>query len=182
MGRPKKERHGIRSRYRDLLDPMHFNYPKRTLIHHPIQWYLDGSAATRPTFGVYAMACFAEYLLHAARYGSKAKRVTLPDAARFYAATRSALQNTLSTYSIGSRLDESETESLRRVVGRLVESANEAYRAVMKGGTHGECPACHGKGLVPSDAELLEAILYEQSRNGTIPESSELYRRELLTP
>lgn len=182
MGGHRKERRGIRSRYRELLDPVHFNYPRKTLVHHRIEWYLGEEPEDRPTFGVYAMACFAEYLLNIAKFGSKSKRATFPDAARFYAATRSALQNTLSTYHIGSRLSPEETESLRRVVRRLVESAREAYEAVMHGGTHGKCPACAGRGLVPSDARLLEALLYEQSRNGTIPETSELYRPELLTP
>lgn len=179
----KIRKSGIRRRYRELMEQTHFTFPRKTLIHHKIGWYLDGSAAARPAFGVYSMACFAEYILHFARFGRRGQSAYMKDAAKFYASTRAALQNTLSTYPIGERLSEHAVESLRRLVYRLVAEANDTYDKVMKSGTRADCPCCgNAHGLSVDDARLLEAILYEQSRNGTIPPTSELYRPEPLTP
>lgn len=164
-----------------MLDGVHFSFPRRTLLSHRIEWYLNGSACKRPTFGVYAMACFAEYLLYQTRHGKRNQSAAFTDAARFYAATRRAIQNTLSSYRIESRLSVPEAVSLRRVVADLVNMANDTYE-IVNGRELVECPACRGVKLPRADAELLEAILCEQSRNGTIPPSSVLFRGEHLTP
>lgn len=179
----QRKRAGIRCRFRDMMDPSRFTFPRKTLINHKIEWYLDGSAADRPVFGLYAMACFAEYILHHARFGRRGQGDAIQDAARFHASAIRALQNALSTYDIGKRIPDSGVEALRRVVYRLVAEADLAYNVVMKGTTRRTCPACAGRGkLSAKDYELLEAILYEQSRNGTISRFSKLFRENPLTP
>ena len=78
---------------------------------------------SRPVFGVYALAAFAEHMLWRARFARKGARPSFEDAARFFAETRRALQNTLSTYRIDRRLTAAQARRLRAVVARLVESA-----------------------------------------------------------
>lgn len=174
---------GIRRRFRKALDPKLFDYPRKGVLNHRVKWYLDGAEAIRrPTFGVYAMAMFAEYLFHQARFGKSGQRHAFREAAAFFAETRRALQNTLSSFSINDRLDSCEIGLLRRTVTKLVEDGRRTYEEVVHGASERECPACKGRKLSRYDAELLDAILCEQSRNGTIPRTSELYREAPLTP
>lgn len=116
---------GIRRRYHDMLDPGRFLFPRRGLVHHAESWFLSTAPLARPTFGVYAMGAFAEDLMWRARFGRRGRRPTLEAAARFFASTRRALQNVLSTYRIGRRLTAAQTARLRRTVERLVEEARE---------------------------------------------------------
>lgn len=114
---------GIRRRYRESLDPIRWSYPRKGLVHHPREWYLSDAPLARPVFGVYAMAAFAEDMLWRARHAKRGMRPEFADAARYFAETRRALQNVLSTYRVDRRLTPGQARSLRRVVGRLQESA-----------------------------------------------------------
>lgn len=114
---------GIRRRYRDSLDPSRFAYPRKGLVHHPRSWYLSDAPLARPVFGVYAMAAFAEDMMWRARFARQGKAPRLEDAARYFAMTRRALQNVLSTYRIGRDLTPAQARSLRRVCAKLVDGA-----------------------------------------------------------
>lgn len=116
---------GIRRRYRESLDPARWTYPRKGLVHHPREWFLSTRPMARPVFGVYAMASFAEDMLWRAKHARKGSRPSFEDAARYFAETRRALQNVLSTYRIDRRLTAAQTRSLRHVVERLVEGARE---------------------------------------------------------
>ena len=86
----------------------------------------------RPVFGVYAMASFAEDMLWRAKNARKGKAPRYEDAAVYFAETRRALQNVLSTYRIDRRLTAAQVKSLRRVVERLVEGARELVEKLDK--------------------------------------------------
>ena len=116
---------GVRRRYRESLDPQRWTYPRKGLVHHPREWFLSARPTARPVFGVYAMASFAEDMLWRAKHAKKGMRPSFEAAARYFAETRRALQNTLSTYRIDKRLTPAQTRSLRRTVERLVEGARE---------------------------------------------------------
>lgn len=116
---------GVRRRYRDSLDPSRFLYPRKGLVHHPRSWFLSEWPLRRPVFGVYAMAAFAEDMLWRARHAKRGRRPAFEDAARYFAETRRALQNVLSSYRIDRRLTAAQARKLRTVVERLVEGARE---------------------------------------------------------
>ena len=94
-------------------------------MHHPRSWFLSEKPMARPVFGVYAMASFAEDMLWRAKHAKKGMRPSVEDATRYFAETRRALQNVLSTYRIDRRLTAAQARSLRRTVERLVEGARE---------------------------------------------------------
>lgn len=120
---------GVRRRFHDALDPERFEFPRRGLVHHAEAWYASDAPSRRPVFGVYAFAALAEDLLWRARFGRR-RRPDFRDAVEFFAETRRALQNVLSTYRIDRRLTKAQAESLRRVVGRLAGSAKKFLRKV----------------------------------------------------
>lgn len=123
---------GVRRRFRESLDEMRWTYPRKGLVHHPRAWFLSEKPMARPVFGVYAMASFAEDMLWRAKNARKGSRPTVEDAMRYFAETRRALQNTLSTYRIDRRLTTAQARSLRRVVERLVEGARELVGKMKK--------------------------------------------------
>lgn len=123
---------GIRRRFRESLANERFIFPRKGLIHHPREWFLSDKPTLRPVFGVYAMASFAEDMLWRAKHAKKGSRPDIEDAIRYFAETRRALQNTLSTYRIDRRLTTAQTRSLRRVVERLVEDARELVGKMKK--------------------------------------------------
>ena len=123
---------GIRRRYRESLDPSRWTYPRKGLVHHPRSWFLSEKPMARPVFGVYAMASFAEDMLWRAKYAKKGMRPSVEDATRYFAETRRALQNVLSTYRIDRRLTAAQARSLRRVVERLVGGARELVGKMKK--------------------------------------------------
>lgn len=123
---------GIRRRYRESLSDERFVYPRKGLIHHPREWFLSERPMARPVFGVYAMASFAEDMLWRAKNAKKGRRPPYEDAVRYFAETRRALQNTLSTYRIDRRLTMAQARSLRGVVERLVEGARELVGKMQK--------------------------------------------------
>ena len=123
---------GIRRRFRESLADIRWTYPRKGLVHHPREWFLSERPMSRPVFGVYAMASFAEDMLWRAKNAKKGSRPTVEDATVFFAETRRALQNTLSTYRIDRRLTAAQTRSLRRVVERLVEGARELVGKMKK--------------------------------------------------
>lgn len=114
---------GIRRRFRESLDPKRWTYPRKGLVHHPREWYLSERPLARPVFGVYAMAAFAEDMLWRAKHAKKGVKPAVEDATVYFAETRRALQNVLSTYRIDRRLTAAQAKSLRRVVERLVAGA-----------------------------------------------------------
>ena len=118
---------GIRRRFREALADERFLWPRRGLVHHAEAWYVSGAPLRRPVFGVYALAAFAEDTLWRARFG-KRRRPDFAEASVFFADTRRALQNVLSTYPIGRRLTGRQVESLRRVVERLVEESRKFFK------------------------------------------------------
>ena len=123
---------GIRRRFRESLADIRWTYPRKGLVHHPREWFLSERPLARPVFGVYAMASFAEDMLWRAKNAKKGSRPTVEDAMRYFAETRRALQNTLSTYRIDRRLTTAQARSLRRVVERLVEGARELVGKMKK--------------------------------------------------
>ena len=123
---------GIRRRFRESLADIRWTYPRKGLIHHPREWFLSDKPTVRPVFGVYAMAAFAEDMLWRAKNATKGSRPTVEDAMRYFAETRRALQNTLSTYRIDRRLTTAQARALRRVVERLVEDARELVGKMRK--------------------------------------------------
>lgn len=127
MGQKKAK--GIRERFREALDVRRFTWPRKGLLHHAEAWFVSEAPLRRPLFGVYAMAAFAEDTLWRARFGKRTKP-DFAEAAGFFAETRRALQNVLSTYPIGRRLTRRQAESLRRVVERLAERAKKFLRKV----------------------------------------------------
>jgi hypothetical protein len=123
---------GMRRRYRESLANERFIFPRKGLIHHPREWFLSERPMARPVFGVYAMASFAEDMLWRAKHAKKGSRPDIEDAIRYFAETRRALQNTLSTYRIDRRLTTAQSRALRRVVERLVEGARELVGKMKK--------------------------------------------------
>ncbi len=123
---------GVRRRFRESLADIRWTYPRKGLIHHPREWFLSDKPTLRPVFGVYAMASFAEDMLWRAKNAKKGVKPSVEDAIRYFAETRRALQNTLSTYRIDSRLTTAQARSLRRVVERLVEGARELVGKMKK--------------------------------------------------
>lgn len=123
---------GIRRRYRESLDPSRWSYPRAGLVHHPREWYLSDAPLARPVFGVYALAAFAEDMLRRARHARRGARPAFAEAARFFAETRRALQNVLSTYRVDRRLTPAQTRALRRVVERLQASARSLVGKMKK--------------------------------------------------
>lgn len=123
---------GMRRRYRESLANERFIFPRKGLIHHPREWFLSDKPMLRPVFGVYAMASFAEDMLWRAKHAKKGSRPDIEDAIRYFAETRRALQNTLSTYRIDRRLTAAQSRALRRVVERLVEDARELVGKMKK--------------------------------------------------
>ena len=123
---------GVRRRYRDSLDSSRFLYPRKGLVHHPRAWFLSEGPLRRPIFGVYALAAFAEDMMWRARHAKKGMKPAFEDAARYFAETRRALQNVLSSYRIDRRLTSAQTRKLRALVGRLVEGARELVGKMKK--------------------------------------------------
>lgn len=123
---------GVRRRFRESLADIRWTYPRKGLVHHPRAWFLSDKPMARPVFGVYAMASFAEDMLWRAKNAKKGMKPTVEDATVFFAETRRALQNTLSTYRIDRRLTAAQARSLRRVVERLVEGARELIGKMRK--------------------------------------------------
>lgn len=171
----------VRGKYREAMKEEHFRFPRKTVLGHKIEWYLDGHLASRPLSAIYSYACLAEYMLHYVRFGKRRQSGAETIVVEFFAETRRAMQNVLSTYPIDRRLKTKERESVRRVAERLCEHASLTYRELAMASSLCDCPACRGTGnLHGADVDLLEAILFEQSRNGTIPPTSKLFRPDAV--
>lgn len=171
----------VRGKYREALKDEHFRFPRKTGVCHGIQWYLDGHLVNKPLVALHAYANLAEYMLHYVRFGRRGQRGAETLVVEFFAETRRAMQNVLSTYPIDRRLRRHERESVKKVAQRLCEHAGLAWKELGMASCHCDCPACGGTGnLYSSDVDLLEAILFEQSRNGTIPPSSKLFRPDAV--
>lgn len=171
----------IRGKYRDAMRDERFRFPRNNMLSHGVGWYLDGHLVNRPLTAVYAFANLAEYLLHYVRHGRRGQQGAETRAVEFFAETRRAMQNVLSTYPIDRRLRPDERESVGKVARRLCEHANLTWVELGMATKMCSCPACGGtRNLHGTDAELLESILREQSRNGTIPPSSKLFRPDAV--
>lgn len=178
------ERHrvtGVLKLYREAMQEIRFMVPERR-ITYPVKWYLNcDHLARRPLYGIYAMAQFAEYLLFKTKKPRKGRAPgrAVIIAAEFFAETRRAMQNVLSTYPAKRHRTPKDTASIRRMFERLLVSARDTYQRYTD-----EIKPRLTKvlRLSEADAELLEKILTELSLRGTIPRGSKLYRGTPLTP
>lgn len=171
----------IRKKYRDAMRDERFNFPRNNMLSHSVGWYLDGHLISRPLTAVYAFANLAEYMLYYARHGRRGQRGVETKAVEFFAETRRAMQNVLSSYPLDRRLRPNERESVGKVASRLCDHAKLTWVELDLATKMCNCPACGGtRKLHGADAELLEAILREQSRNGTIPPTSKLFRLDAV--
>lgn len=125
---------GVRRRFRESLDPSRYTFPRRGLVHHPKSWYMSDAPLKRPVFGVYALAAFAENMMWLARFGRR-RRPTIEDATRYFAETRRALQNVLSTYRVDRRLTEAQARRLRTLVSKLVDGARRLDESMKNPGS-----------------------------------------------
>ena len=171
----------IRKKYRDAMRDERFKFPRNNMLSHGVGWYLDGHLISRALTAVYALANRAEYMLYYARHGRRGQRGAETAAVEFFAETRRAMQNVLSSYSLDRRLRPNERESVGKVAIRLCDHAKITWDELGSATKVCNCPACRGtRKLYGADAELLEAILREQSRNGTIPPTSKLFRSDAV--
>ena len=171
----------IRKKYRDAMRDERFKFPRNNMLSHSVGWYLDGHLISRPLTAVYAFANLAEYMLYYARHGRRGQRGAETAAVEFFAETRRAMQNVLSSYPLDRRLRPNERESVGKVAIRLCDHAKITWDELGSATKVCICPACRGtRKLYGVDAELLEAILREQSRNGTIPPTSKLFRSDAV--
>ena len=171
----------IRKKYRDAMRDERFKFPRNNMLSHSVGWYLDGHLISRPLTAVYAFANLAEYMLYYARHGRRGQRGAETAAVEFFAETRRAMQNVLSSYPLDRRLRPNERESVGKVAIRLCDHAKITWDELGSATKVCNCPACRGtRKLYGADAELLEAILREQSRNGTIPPTSKLFRPDAV--
>ena len=171
----------IRKKYRDAMRDERFKFPRNNMLSHSVGWYLDGHLISRPLTAVYAFANLAEYMLYYARHGRRGQRGAETAAVEFFAETRRAMQNVLSSYPLDRRLRPNERESVGKVAIRLCDHAKITWDELSSATKVCNCPACRGtRKLYGVDAELLEAILREQSRNGTIPPTSKLFRPDAV--
>ena len=171
----------IRKKYRDAMRDERFKFPRNNMLSHSVGWYLDGHLISRPLTAVYAFANLAEYMLYYARHGRRGQRGAETAAVEFFAETRRAMQNVLSSYPLDRRLRPNERESVGKVAIRLCDHAKITWDELGSATKVCNCPACSGtRKLYGADAELLEAILREQSRNGTIPPTSKLFRSDAV--
>ena len=171
----------IRKKYRDAMRDERFKFPRNNMLSHGVGWYLDGHLISRPLTAVYAFANLAEYMLYYARHGRRGQRGAETAAVEFFAETRRAMQNVLSSYPLDRRLRQNERESVGKVAIRLCDHAKITWDELGSATKVCNCPACRGtRKLYSVDAELLEAILREQSRNGTIPPTSKLFRSDAV--
>lgn len=113
-----------------MLEESRFSWPRRGLVHHPLKWYLSEAPLARPVFGVYALAALAEDMMWKARFGKHRKRPTLAEAAGFFAFSRRALQNVLSSHPVGKRLAPASLRAVRAVAGKLVGAARELVEKI----------------------------------------------------
>lgn len=122
---------GIRLKFIDALDEAWASHPRKTLVNHRAEWYLDGHLAKgRPLFGILALSNFAEYVLYHAKFGRRGQSRALVPATRFFAATRTAMFHVLK-HSSGSRdLPKEFADSLRKRISLLVALAREADAAL----------------------------------------------------
>lgn len=183
---------GMRRLYKDMLDETRMTYPRYKEIHketrngrstpvplrlrHPIKWYIDGHLVNRPVYGVYALATFAEYLLHQAKFGHRGRRAALHEVMAFYAETRRTMRDMLTGCGIDNRLPPQMLNRMRERTRELIESAKMSLEAIERTKKHCLCPVCKGHPMSANDSELLVAILYECSSKGMIPPESSLYR------
>lgn len=171
----------IRKKYRDAMRDERFKFPRNNMLSHGVGWYLDGHLVSRPLTAVYAFANLAEYMLYYARHGRCGQQGAETEAVEFFAETRRAMQNVLSSYPIDRRLRPIDRESVGKVAIRLCDHAKITWDKLGSATKMCICPACRGtRKLYGADAELLEAILREQSRNGTIPPTSKLFRPDAV--
>ena len=171
----------IRKKYRDAMRDERFKFPRNNMLSHSVGWYLDGHLISRPLTAVYAFANLAEYMLYYARHGRRGQRGAETAAVEFFPETRRSMQNVLSSYPLDRRLRPNERESVGKVAIRLCDHAKITWDELGSATKVCNCPACRGtRKLYGADAELLEAILREQSRNGTIPPTSKLFRSDAV--
>lgn len=162
---------GMRKRFRELMDPVHFDFPRKTGITHKAEWYLGDGPLARPVYGIYGLARYAEYLLHHVRFGKRKQHKAIREVAGFFAATRRALQNTLSTYPIDRRLSPRAAVSLRKVVADLIKQAAEATEAIRSCKSKPDANAAFDRLVKRCERKLERSIKPRRPRNRVISDT-----------
>lgn len=177
----RKDSAGLRRKMRSAVDLGQGFYPRRGLNGHKMEWYLDGHLVGRPVNGIFAMTRLSAHMLSRVKFGPEHLRPLLPEATRFHADAVRAADDMLHSGALDRPLSPSDRRRFSARVGALVDAAREMDELI-RGYRKEPCPACGGRKLTRADAKLLDAILSEQSANGTIPKHSALYRESVLTP
>lgn len=168
---------GMRRRFHELLEPEHFDNPRKLSRNHGTKWYLNGRYSNRPIYGIYALAQVAEHYMYLVRFGKRQQGFALPEVARFYAATRRAMQNVLSTFGVNKRIPADKVDYVRSIYENLCKEAEVILQVFGESTQVNTKVRPFNTKLCQDDLELLNAILIEQSANGTIPKTSALFRQ-----
>lgn len=126
----RRKQEGLRTRFRAMLDPDRATWPRksktleskrvRSILGHPIAWYVDGHLVERPLNAAYALAMFSEWCLAKIKAG---KGGDLLEATAFYADTRRFMEMILRNRKAGRNLTAKQREGMRPRVVRLIEQA-----------------------------------------------------------
>lgn len=133
---------GVRAKFKGLLDDRHFRFPlttrpmskkdeygnpiMRSLLTHPVGWYLDARRIGRPLTFAYSMAVFSEYCLAL----SRRKNAGVRDATDFFADTRRLLQYIISNVRADRRLRGKQAEAMAARFGSLQQKARNAWAEI----------------------------------------------------
>ena len=126
----RRKQAGLRARFTSMLDPDRATWPRksktleskrvRSILDHPVAWYVDGHLVERPLNAAYALAMFSEWCLAKVKAG---KGGDLLEATAFYADTRRFMEMILRNRKAGRNLTAKQREGMRPRVARLVEQA-----------------------------------------------------------
>jgi hypothetical protein len=150
-------------------------------LPHKLDWYIDGHLARRPANGIYALARLAEFLLHKVKFNKRGHSAALPEVMEFFADTRRAMRDVLTSCSIDTKIPSKLQARLSERMNGLIAHAKQTLEVCELLNHQCKCPACKNGKLYVNDAELLEYILVERSKAGVIPRESLLYRESPLT-
>lgn len=109
---------GVRRRFYEAMKASRFHNPRRVARHHAHKWYCDGHLDRRPTYGVWACALLAEHLLANARASGNPPLVP---AAKFYAATRRAMQSIVTHHRVTRNLGDDGVRHARALYRKLCD-------------------------------------------------------------
>lgn len=126
----RRKQAGLRARFRSMLDSDRAAWPRksktleskrvRSILDHPVAWYVDGHLVERPLNAAYALAMFSEWCLAKVKAG---KGGDLLEATAFYADTRRFMEMILRNRKAGRNLTVKQRDGMRPRVVRLIEQA-----------------------------------------------------------